>query len=426
VTPIRRTALSLWAHVRAGTRRGLAGLGASARTTGGLLKDAIIGWQDHNCGRMAAAVAYYGIFSLAPILVIMVSVAGFWFGQDAAEGLIVERLTETLGEEGAAFIQSLLARAYVSGAGVAATVIAAVVLLFGASRVVGGVRGALNDIWEVPGRAGGGLKGYVVSKLFDLAMVLVVGFMFLATMIANATVTAVAGRFSDSLPVPDWVLRAGSVAFSLAVVVFFVTFVLRVLPNIRVPWRRILPGAMVTAVLFSIGNYVIGLYLGRAGIGSVFGAAGSLAVIMIWIYYTAHIILFGAELTRSYHRSGRMSPEVPPSSPPPVPAPPRRVRREQRTVAVMVAMYCRDHHDADALCPRCAELLEYSQSRVQRCSFGAEKPTCARCAVHCFRPELRDRIREVMRYSGPRMALRHPYLAARHLLDRRRTPEASL
>jgi len=264
-----------------------------------VLKEAGAGWQRHKAARMAAAIAYHGIFSLAPIIVIMVGVAGLWFGQEAAEGLIVERLRDMLGDDGAGFVQSLLARVYTGGGGVAATVIAGAVLLYGASRVIGGVRGALNDIWEVQPRAGGGIKGFVLTKLFDLGMVLVVGFMFLATMVANAAASAWVRHFSNVLPLPDAALRAAGVVFSLVVVIFFVTIIFRLLPNIRPPWRDVLVGSMVTAVLFSLGNYVIGIYLGRAGLGSVFGAAGSLAVIMIWIYYSMQIILFGAEITRA-------------------------------------------------------------------------------------------------------------------------------
>jgi len=267
----------------------------------GVLKDAGAGRQTHKAPRMAAAVAYHGIFSLAPILVILVSAAGLWFGQEAAEGLIVERLEGVLGKETAGFIQSLLARAYIGAGGILATVIAVALLLFGASRVVGGMRGALNDIWGVQARAAGSVKGFVLTKLFDLGMVLVVGFMFLTTMIASAATSAWLHHSSQVLPMPGLVIRVTSVLFSLAVVTFFVAVLFRVLPNVRPRWRETLVGSMVTAVLFSLGNYLIGLYLGRAGVGSVFGAAGSLAVVMIWIYYSVQIILFGAEITRAYH-----------------------------------------------------------------------------------------------------------------------------
>lgn len=280
------------------------------REAGGLFKDAGSGWHRHKASKTAAIVAYFGVFSLAPMLVIMVVVAGYWFGKDAAEGLIVDRLSEMLGAEAATFLESVIARAYVSGASVPATLVAVTVLLFGASRVVGAIRGALNDAWGVESRAGGGVKGYILTKGFDLVMVLGVGFMFLATMLANVATTAVISRFADLVPLPSLVLRVGSVVFSLVVVAFFVAIIFRVLPNKRTPWLDVLVGAALTAVLFAIGNYAIGIYLGRAGFGSVFGAAGALAVIMFWMYYTAQIILFGAELTRAHHErraSGRPS-----------------------------------------------------------------------------------------------------------------------
>jgi membrane protein len=250
---------------------------------------------------MAASIAYYAVFSLAPLLVIVVGVASRLFGRAAAEGLVVDRLNEALGSEGAAFVQSMLAQAYSSKGTVMATALAVLVLLFAASRVIGAMRGALNDVWGVKGRAGGGVKGYIVTKIFDLGMVLVIGIAFMATMMANAVASAVAGRFIKTLPVPDWALTIAGIAFSLVVVAFFITIVFRVLPNTRVPWRDTLLGATVTAVLFGIGNYVIGLYLGRISVSSIFGAAGALAVLMMWTYYIAQIVLFGAEITRAHH-----------------------------------------------------------------------------------------------------------------------------
>jgi len=285
-----------------GLRGAYRGARAHLRASLRLLKDAGSGWLQHRSERVAAAIAYYGIFSMAPLIVIAVSVASLWFGQEAAEGLVVDHLRGTLGEDVARFVESLLTSAYVGGGGLVATIIAVVALLFGASRVLGGMRSALNDIWGVGARAGGGVKGFVVAKLFDLGMVLAIGFMFLATMMANTAVSIITGYFSDALPLSDLLLRTSSLAFSLVVVTFFMTVVFRLLPNTRPPWRDVLVGASVTAVLFTLGNYAIGVYLGRAGLSSVFGAAGALVVIMVWIYYSVQIILFGAEITRArYH-----------------------------------------------------------------------------------------------------------------------------
>jgi len=265
-----------------------------------VLKDAYGGMWEHNVGRIASSIAYFGAFSLAPMLVIMVSIASLVFGKSASEGLILDQLTSIFGERTAAFVQSMLAGIYQSGGLTLATVLAILLLLWGATRIIGAVRGALNDIWGVHGYGGTGFKGFVVGKLVDLGMVLVIGFMFLASMLANTAVSAATGYFSDVLPMPGWVLQMIGVLFSLVVTTVFLTVVFRVLPNIRVRFVYILLGASITAVLFSVGNYVIGRYLGRTTPGSAFGLAGSLAVLMVWMYYTAYIIVFGAEITRAY------------------------------------------------------------------------------------------------------------------------------
>jgi membrane protein len=269
------------------------------------LKHAAFEWQGHNVSRMAAAIAYYGIFSLAPMLVLMVSLAGTWFGKDATEGLIVDRLSKTLGEDAARFIQSMLAGLYQSGGTAVATVLAVLLLFWSSTRLVGATRGALNDIWGVQGRGGSGILGFILGKLIDLGMVIGIGLMFLASMLANTAVSALTGYFSDRLPLPGWVLQGIGIVFSLLVITLFLTIVFRVLPNIKARWLHILAGASVTAVLFTIGNYLIGRYLGRTSARSLFGAAGSLAVIMIWMYYSAQIVLFGAEITRAYAEKGK-------------------------------------------------------------------------------------------------------------------------
>jgi membrane protein len=273
---------------------------------GSLLKEAFDNAWAHNISRMAASIAYFGAFSLAPIIVIMTTLASLVFGKSAVEGLVAERLTSTFGEETAHFIQSMLAAIYQSSGLTVATVLAILALLWAATRIVGSVRGALNDIWGVKGHGGGGFLGFVIGKAIDIGMVIAVGFMFLASMFANTAVTAFITYFSQHLPVPGWLLQVFGVLFSLVVTTVFLSVIFRVLPNIKVRFLHILVGASITAVLFSLGNYVIGRYLGRTSPGSAFGAAGSLAVIMIWIYYVAYIIIFGAETTRAYaQRAGR-------------------------------------------------------------------------------------------------------------------------
>ncbi len=267
---------------------------------GSLLKEAFDGAWAHNISRMAASIAYFGAFSLAPMIVIMTTLASLVFGKSATEGLIAERLTSTFGEETANFIQSSLVSIYESAGLTLATVLAILALVWAATRIVGSVRGSLNDVWGVKGHGGGGVLGFLFGKLIDVGMVLAIGFMFLASMFANTAISALTGYFSSVLPLPGWLLQVIGILFSLLVTTIFLTVIFRWLPNIKVRILHILVGSSITAVLFTIGNYVIGRYLGRTSPGSAFGAAGSLAVIMIWIYYVAYIIIFGAEVTKAY------------------------------------------------------------------------------------------------------------------------------
>jgi membrane protein len=279
-------------------------LGRLISPLGGLLKEAFESAWQHNIGRMAASIAYFGAFSLAPMIVIMTTLASLVFGKRATQGLIADRLTSTFGADTAKFIQSLIAAIYGSTGLTLATVLAVLLLVWASTRIVGSVRGALNDIWGVPGHGGGRVLGFLVGKLIDVATVVAIGFMFLVSMLANAAITAFTTHFERLLPLPGWLLQVIGVLFSLCVTIFFLGVIFRVLPNIKVRFLYVLVGASITGVLFSIGNYVIGLYLGRTSPGSAFGAAGSLAVIMIWIYYVAYIIIFGAEVTRAYaHRA---------------------------------------------------------------------------------------------------------------------------
>ncbi len=270
-----------------------------------LLREALYALWQQDVSRMCAAIAYFGAFSLAPILVIMISLASLVFGRQASEGLVVDRLAETLGENTARFIQSMLAGIYESSGLTVATVLAVLLLAWAATRIVGAVRGALNDIWGVEGHGGFGFRGYMVGKLIDVGMVILFGFMFLASMVASTGISALTHYFSDVLPLPGLLLEVLGFVFSLVVTTSFLTIIFRLLPNIRVRLRYIVTGASVTAVLFALGNFVIGRYLGRLTPASAFGAAGSLAVILIWMYYSAHIILFGAQVTKVYVERAR-------------------------------------------------------------------------------------------------------------------------
>lgn len=266
---------------------------------GSLIWAAIGDYQKHNVNRLAASIAFYAILSLAPLGVILVTVGGFAFGRRAAEGLIHEQLSDTVGETAARAIQDVINSASTSSASVPATIVAVLVLLFSASRLIGDMRGALNTIWEVQGHGGGGFKGFLIGKLIDIAMIIGLAVLLLATLGGNTAVNAITHYFESILPFPSWLLQAIGIAFSLTVAIIVLAVIFRFLPNIALAWKDVFLGALLSGIFFTIGNYFLAFYLARTSPGSVFGAAGSLVVIMIWIYYSAIIVLFGVELTKA-------------------------------------------------------------------------------------------------------------------------------
>jgi membrane protein len=269
------------------------------RRLGRTLWAAIAGYQKHNVNRLASSIAFYGILSLAPLGVIGVGVAGSVFGKNAAEGLIVTQLESTLGRNTATALQSVLANAYHSRATVPATIIAVLVLLWSGTRLLGDIRGSLNTIWEVQGHGGTGFRGFLIGKLIDLAMIFVLALLFLLTVAANIALSTITRYFAQLVPFPALLLSISGVLFSFLVAAVFLAVIFRWVPNLKLDLRDVALGACLSAALFELGNYVLGLYLTRSSPGSAFGAAGSLIVIMVWIYYSAIIVLFGVEVARA-------------------------------------------------------------------------------------------------------------------------------
>jgi membrane protein len=254
--------------------------------------------------RMGAALAFYTAFSLSPLLIIVVAVAGLIFGPDAARGQLAEQVSGMVGEQGGKFVQDILANANEPASGIGAMLFSFALLLFTASGVFVELQDALNNIWGVAPKPDRGLWGIVHDRLLSFGMVLVVGFLLLVSLVVSAGLSAL----SKLAGLGDVGLTAGTVNFvvSCAVVTVLFAFFYKVLPDAKIAWSDVWVGAAVTSVLFTVGKALIGLYLGRATIGSAYGAAGSLAVLLLWVYYSGQILLFGAELTRAYaDRFGR-------------------------------------------------------------------------------------------------------------------------
>lgn len=275
-----------------------------------LFEQAYGDWSEHKASRLAAALAFYTALSLAPLLVIVVAVLSLVFGDDAARGQIVAQFQGLLGPQGASAVQSVLASSRGTGSGVVATIIGTLVLLVGASGVFGELQGALDTIWNVKPRPGQGLRGFMKERFFSFTMVMGVAFLLLVSLVVTAALSAMGKFFGAHLGLLPVLWQMVNLVVSFAVTTGIFALIFNVVPDVRVPWRDVWIGAVFTAALFTLGKYLIGLYLGRSSATSAYGAAGSLVAILIWVYYSAQILFFGAELTQAYakRRGARIVP----------------------------------------------------------------------------------------------------------------------
>jgi len=272
-----------------------------------LARRAYDSWSDDYAPSMGAALSYYALFSIAPLLLIAIGVAGFFFGQEAARGEIFGQLDALVGAEGARAIQGLLASARRPESGIIAMVAGAVLLIAGASTVFGELQNALDRIWRVPvSPKRQGWWRLLRSRVLSFGMILGVAFLLMVSLVISALVSALGDW---------WGLHALDIAASFVLATVLFAMIYKVIPRTRIAWRDVWTGAAVTAGLFALGKVGIGLYLGRSSMASVFGAAGSLVVLMVWVYYSAQIFLLGAEFTRLYaeeHGSRSLAPARPP------------------------------------------------------------------------------------------------------------------
>lgn len=264
-----------------------------------LVKQSAADWSEDKCSRLAAALAFYTALSLAPLLVITVGILGLLYGDDAARGQLAGQFQGIFGAESASAIQTILASARDTSSGVLATIVGVVILLFGASGVFGELQDSLNTIWEVQPRPGRGVMGVLRDRFFSFTMVLGVAFLLLVSFILSAALT-VLGTYVESLGSWPILWQAINLTFSFGITVGIFALIFRILPDVEIGWRDVWVGAIATAALFSIGKYLIGLYLGRGSATSAYGAAGSVVAMLIWVYYSAQILFFGAELTQAY------------------------------------------------------------------------------------------------------------------------------
>ena len=266
-----------------------------------LLKKVVTSWLDDYAPSMGAALAYYTLFSLAPLLLIVISVAGLVFGQDAARGEIESQLRGLMGEQGASAVQSLLVSVDKPTEGVTATVVGIVLLLVGATTVFGELQDSLDRIWRAPTQdRSGGWLALIRARLLSFGMILAIGFLLMVSLILSAVLSIVEHWWSTLFG--GWLFIAnlvnGIAGFFLIAAIFALIY--KIMPRVSVQWRDVWIGAVFTALLFTLGKVMIGFYIGRSGVVSGFGAAGSLVVVLLWVYYSAQIFLIGAEFTWVY------------------------------------------------------------------------------------------------------------------------------
>ncbi|HET7793518.1 MAG TPA: YihY/virulence factor BrkB family protein [Rhizobacter sp.] len=269
-------------------------------------KDAAVAWRDDYAPSMGAALAYYTTFSAAPLLLIVVSVAGLAFGEEAARGEIFNQLRSLIGEEGALALQGLLQSVNKPAEGALATVIGVGALLVGATTVFAELQDALDRIWRAPVRdRSGGLWALLRARVLSFGMILGIGFLLMVSLVVSAALSALERWWAPLFG--GWALlaQAANLVLSFGLITVIFALIYKIMPRVHVAWRDVWVGAAATALLFSIGKSLIGLYIGHSGITSGFGAAGSLAVLLLWVYYSAQIFLLGAEFTWVYaHRHG--------------------------------------------------------------------------------------------------------------------------
>ena len=280
-----------------------------------LIKDSCSAWLDDYAPSMGAALAYYTIFSIAPLLIIVIAVAGLFFGEEAARGEILTQMRGLIGDAGAAAVQSLLQSASAPPKSILATAVGIAVLLLGATTVFAELQDDLDRIWRVPTELRSGLWNLLRQRLLSFGMILGVGFLLLVSLIISAVLSALGDWWGSSFSGWALLLEAANFGVSVAVVTLLFAMIYKILPRLRIAWRDVWIGAGVTALLFTIGKTLIGVYLGKSGIVSTFGAAGSVIVLLVWVYYSAQIFLLGAEFTSLYaYRYGSRRSQQPPAA----------------------------------------------------------------------------------------------------------------
>lgn len=274
----------------------------SLKQTWRLLKATFTEWKEDKSSRLAAALAYYTVFALAPLLMIVILVASFIFG-DESKTVVIDQFQSLVGRQGAETIQTAIENTSQSqGESTVASVFSLVALLFGASGVFTQLQGALNTVWEVEAKPGKGIWGFLRQRFLSFGMILGVCFILMVSLVVSAGLSGFSAYINRLVPGLGIIGQILNLAISFGVFTLLFALIYKVLPDVKITWKDVWVGAGITALLFAVGKFALGVYIGNGSVGSTYGAAGSVIVLLVWVYYSAQILFFGAEFTQVYAR----------------------------------------------------------------------------------------------------------------------------
>lgn len=268
-----------------------------------LLKSAAAGFMADKALRLSAALAYYSVFSFAPLLIVAIAIAGSIFGEEAARGAIKYELAGALGPQTAATVEEMIKGAGQANHGKVMAYVGFAVLLVSASGVFAQLKDALNTVWNITPAGKSGVVSFLKDRVLSLAMVMSIGFLLLVSLVLSATIAAAHHWIAVAMPIPEFAWRALNSTVSLAVITLLFAMIFKFLPDAAIRWRDVWTGAFLTSCLFSVGKFLLALYLGRPETASTYGAAGAVVLILMWVYYSSGILLFGAEFTQAYAKA---------------------------------------------------------------------------------------------------------------------------
>ncbi len=270
------------------------------KKAGAFIKTIFQEWSEDQAARLAAALAYYTVFSIPPLLIIVLAIVGQFFDKNAARQQLMAQIAGLIGQQGAAFIQGLLVSASKPADTLVASVLSVITLLLGATGVFGELQSDLNMIWNVAPKPGRGLLGTIKDRFLSFTMILGIGFLLLVSLLVSTVLSALSNVLAANVAQASGIMELVNSLVSFGIITLLFALIFKVIPDVQIAWRDVWLGALVTAFLFVLGKFAIGLYLGRSSVASTYGAAGSLVIILIWIYYSAQILFLGAEFTQVY------------------------------------------------------------------------------------------------------------------------------